>query len=168
MDELKQIDHRLLGELLKDSIRSDRELAKILGVSQPTVTRRRANIEKTLTDGYTVIPKLNELGFEIVAFTFIKHQLKLAKAQDRDEAYRRVKEWMMKQPNIILAIEGQGMGWDGILISFHKNYSDFTEFIKEHNNVFSDLLLDAQSFISSTSPKTTRKPFHLKYLAPIV
>jgi DNA-binding Lrp family transcriptional regulator len=168
MDELKPIDHKLLGELLKNSNRSDRELAKILGVSQPTVTRKRANIEKNLTDGYTVIPKLNELGFEIVAFTFVKHHIKLARVQDREEAYGKVKEWMMKQPNVILAIEGQGMGWDGVLISFHKNYSDFTEFIKEHNNVFSDLLLDTQSFISSTSPKTTRKPFHLKYLASIV
>ena len=168
MDTRKPIYNRLLAELLKDSNRSDRELAKILGVSQPTITRKRKQLEDHMIDGYTVVPRWQEFGFEIVAFTFIKHQLKLAKAQDRDEAYRRVKEWMMKQPNIILAIEGQGMGWDGILISFHKNYSDFTEFIKEHNNVFSDLLLDAQSFISSTSPKTTRKPFHLKYLAPIV
>ena len=36
----------LLLELLKDSKRSDRELAKILGVSQPTITRLRHKLEK--------------------------------------------------------------------------------------------------------------------------
>ena len=34
----------LLLELLKDSKRSDRELAKVLGVSQPTVTRMRQRL----------------------------------------------------------------------------------------------------------------------------
>ena len=34
----------LLLEFLKDSKRSDRELAKVLGVSQPTVTRMRQRL----------------------------------------------------------------------------------------------------------------------------
>jgi len=168
MSRRKPIDAKLLAELLKDSHRSDRELAKTLGVSQPTVTRKRTDIEKRAIDGYTVIPKWEEFGFEIVAINFVKHHVKVAKAEDREQAYSRVKEWMMKKPNVILAMEGQGMGWDGVFVSFHKNYSDFTEFIKEHNSVFSDLLLDTQSFISSISPATTRKPFHLKYLAPLL
>ncbi len=41
MKELKPIDYKILFELMKDSHRSDRQLAKALGVSQPTVTRRR-------------------------------------------------------------------------------------------------------------------------------
>jgi len=57
------------------------------------------------------------------------------------------------------------MGWDGIIISFHKNYSDFTEFMKKHNSELSDLLIDSQSFISNIEPTTVRKPFHLKYLS---
>jgi DNA-binding Lrp family transcriptional regulator len=168
MSKRKPIDNSLLAELLKDSHRSDRELAKTLGVSQPTVTRRRADIERHLIDGYTVIPIWEKLGFEIVAFTFVKHRIKYAKAKEREEAFRKVNEWMTKQPNVVLAIEGQGMGWDGIFISFHKNYSDFTEFITEHNSEFSDLLMDSQSFVSTISLKTTRKPFHLKYLAPLL
>ena len=46
MKELKPIDYKLLFELMKNSHRSDRQLAKALGVSQPTVTRRRAMLEK--------------------------------------------------------------------------------------------------------------------------
>jgi DNA-binding Lrp family transcriptional regulator len=164
MDELKSIDYKLLRELLKNSRRSDRELAKALGTSQPTVTRRRANIEKNFIDGYTAIPKWEKIGFEIVAFTFVRHNIKYAKPEVRETAFRKVEEWMMKQPNVIFAIEGQGMGWDGICVSVHKSYSDFTEFMKKHNSELSDVLIDSQSFISNIEPTTIRKPFHLKYL----
>jgi DNA-binding Lrp family transcriptional regulator len=164
MDELKSIDYKLLGELLKNSRRSDRELAKALGISQPTVTRRRANIEKNFIDGYTAIPKWEKIGFEIVAFTFVRHNIKYAKLEVRQETFREVEEWMMKQPNVVFAIDGQGMGWDGIFVSFHKNYSDFMEFTNKHNSELSKFLIDSQSFISHISPTTIRKPFHLKYL----
>jgi DNA-binding Lrp family transcriptional regulator len=167
MDELKPIDHKLLGELLKNSHRSDRDLAKALGISQPTVTRKRANIEKNFIDGYTVIPRWEKIGFEIVAFTFVKHNIKYAKAGVREEGFKKVREWMMKQPNVVLAIDGQGMGWDAIFVSFHRNYSDYTEFIQNHNSDFSGFLIDSQSFISNLDPATFKKPFHLKYLAEL-
>lgn len=165
MEKLKTIDYKLLGELMKDSRRSDRQLARSLGVSQPTVTRRRSTIEKNFIDGYTAIPKWEKIGFELVAFSFVKHKIKYAKPEVRAAAFGKVEEWMMKQPNVILAIDGQGMGWDGIFVSFHKSYSDFAEFMRKHNSELSDLLIDSQSFIADINPTTIRKPFHLKYLA---
>ena len=36
---LKDVELKLFSELMKNSRRSDRELAKVIGVSQPTVTR---------------------------------------------------------------------------------------------------------------------------------
>jgi len=168
MDKLKPVDHKILAELLKNSRRSDRELARALGVSQPTVTRRRADIEKNFIDGYTAIPRWDKIGLEIVAFTFVKHNIKYFKPKEREEAFDKVKQWMMKQPNAIFAINGQGMGWDGVVISFHKSYSEFTEFIKKHDSEFSGLLIDRQSFISNVDPTSIRKPFHLKYLSEII
>jgi len=165
MAKLKTIDYKLLWELMKNSRRSDRELAKVLGTSQPTVSRRRIIIEKSFIDGYTAIPKWEKIGFELVAFTFVKHKIKYAKPEVRAAAFKKVEEWMMKQPNVVLAIDGQGMGWDGIFVSFHKNYSDFAEFMRKHNSELSDLLIDSQSFIADINPTTIRKPFHLKYLA---
>ena len=165
MEKLKAIDHRLLWELMKDSRRSDRQLAKALGTSQPTVTRRRTNIEKSFIEGYTAIPKWEKIGFELVAFSLIKHKIKYAKPEVRAAAFRKVEEWMMKQPNVILAIDGQGMGWDGICVSFHKSYSDFAEFMRKHNSELSDFLIESQSFIADINAATIRKPFHLKYLA---
>jgi DNA-binding Lrp family transcriptional regulator len=165
MEKLKTIDYKLLWELMKNSRRSDRELAKSLGISQPTVSRRRMIIEKRFIDGYTAIPKWEKIGFELVAFGFVKHKIKYAKPEVRKEAFRKVEEWMMKQPNVIFAMDGQGMGWDGIFVSFHKSYSDFAEFMRKHNSELSDLLIDSQSFIADIGSTTTRKPFHLKYLA---
>jgi DNA-binding Lrp family transcriptional regulator len=165
MEKLKTIDYKLLWELMKDSRRSDRQLAKVLGTSQPTVTRRRANLEKSYLEGYTAIPKWEKIGFELAAFTFIKHKIKYAKPGVREATFRKVEEWMMKQPNVILAIDGQGMGWDGIFVSFHKSYSDFAEFMRKHDSELSDSLIDSQSFIADINPTTIRKPFHLKYLA---
>ena len=168
MDNLKPTDQKILRELLKNSRKSDRELAKELGVSQPTVSRRRAYLEKNFIDGYTTIPKWEKIGFEIVAFTFVKHNIKYFKPKEREEAFGKVKEWMMKQPNAIFAMAGQGIGWDGVIISFHRSYSNFIEFIKKHNSDFSEFLIDSQSFISNMDPANIRKPFHLKYLSEII
>jgi DNA-binding Lrp family transcriptional regulator len=164
MAKLKTIDYKLLWELMKNSRRSDRELAKVLGTSQPTVSRRRIIIEKNFIDGYTAIPKWEKIGFELVAFTFVKHKIKYAKPEVREAGFRKVEEWMMEQPNVILAIDGQGMGWDGVCVSFHRGYSDFTEFMRKHNSELSELLIETQSFIADINPTTIRKPFHLKYL----
>ena len=165
MTKLKTVDYELLWELMKNSRRSDRQLAKDMGVSQPTISRRRILIEKSLIDGYTVIPRWEEIGFELVAFTFVKHKIKFAKPEVREKSFKKVEEWMMKQPNVILAIDGQGMGWDGVFVSFHKSYSDFAEFMRKHNSELSDFLIESQSFIADINPTTIRKPFHLKYLA---
>lgn len=168
MDKMKSTDNKILRELLKDCRRSDRELGKAAGISQPTVGRRRAYIEKNFIDGYTAIPKWEKIGFEIVAITFTKHNIKFFKPKERDEAYGKVKEWMMKQPNVVFAAGGQGIGWDGVIISFHKSYSDYTEFIRKHDSEFSGLLIDCQSFVSNIGPETIRKPFHLKYLSETI
>jgi len=61
MKELKPLDCELLFELIKNSRISERALAKVLKTSQPTITRRRARLEKDFIDGYTAIPKWNKI-----------------------------------------------------------------------------------------------------------
>ena len=63
----------LLLELLKDSKRSDRELAKVLDVSQPTVSRMRSRrVKEGVIREFTVIPDFVKLGYEIMAITCVK------------------------------------------------------------------------------------------------
>ena len=43
---MKDVELKLISELMKNSRRSDRELAKTIGVSQPTVSRLIRKLEK--------------------------------------------------------------------------------------------------------------------------
>jgi len=164
MKELKPIDYKLLFELMKDSHRSDRQLAKALGVSQPTVTRRRTMLEENVIEGYTVIPKFGQIGFEMVAFTFLKSKLKHKTGEEKDEALKKLKEWYMKQPNVVLVLDGRGMGWDAVCVSLHESYSDFAEFMRTHDSELSDLIIESQTFHADLNPGVIIKPFNLKYL----
>lgn len=165
MKELKPIDYKLLFELMKDSHRSDRQLAKALGVSQPTVTRRRSMLEKSYIDGYTIIPKFGQIGFEIAAFTFLKSKLKQKTGKEQDEALKKMKDWYMNQPNVVLVQDGRGMGWDAICISLHQSFSDFAAFIRAQDSELSEWIIENQTFHADLKPGIAIKPFHLKYLA---
>jgi len=64
---LKAVELRLVAELLKNSRRSDRELAKALGVSQPTVSRTMKKLEEQgVIKEYTIVPDFSKLGFQIM------------------------------------------------------------------------------------------------------
>ncbi|HUT17170.1 MAG TPA: Lrp/AsnC family transcriptional regulator [Acidobacteriota bacterium] len=165
MKELKPIDYKLLFELMKDSHRSDRQLAKALGISQPTVTRRRAMLEKNYIEGYTIIPKFGQIGFEIAAFTFLKSKLKQKTGKEKDETLKKLKEWYMNQPNVVLVQDGRGMGWDAICISLHQSFSDFAAFIRAQDSELSEWIIESQTFHADLKPGIAIKPFHLKYLA---
>jgi len=165
MKELKPIDYKILFELMKDSHRSDRQLAKSLGVSQPTVTRRRAMLEDNFIEGYTVIPKFGQIGFEIAAFTFLKSKLKFKTGDEKTEALKKMKEWYLKQPNVIMVLDGRGMGWDAVCISLHENFSNFAEFIRAHDSELSEWVVESQTFHADLKTGIVIKPFHLKYLA---
>jgi DNA-binding Lrp family transcriptional regulator len=165
MKELKPLDYQLLFELMKDSHRSDRQLAKALGISQPTVTRRRAMLEDSTIEGYTVIPKFGQIGFELAAFTFMKTKLNHKKGAEKEQALGKLKEWYLKQPNVVGVLDGQGMGWDAVCISLHENYTGFADFLRSQASELSDIIVDSQSFQADLKPGQLIKPFHLKYLA---
>lgn len=165
MKELKPLDYQLLFELMKDSHRSDRQLAKALGISQPTVTRRRAMLEDSTIEGYTVIPKFGQIGFEIAAFTFMKTKLNHKKGTEKEEAFNRLKEWYLKQPNVVAVMSGQGMGWDAVCVSLHENYTSFADFLRNQESELSDDIIETQSFQADLKPGVLIKPFHLRYLA---
>jgi len=165
MKELKPIDYKILFELMKDSHRSDRQLAKALGVSQPTVTRRRAMLEENFIEGYTVIPKFGQIGFEIAAFTFLKSKLKSITGEEKKEALQKMKDWYLKQPNVILVLDGRGMGWDAVCMSLHEDFSSFSEFIRAHDSELSEWVTESQTFCADLKAGIAIKPFHLKYLA---
>jgi len=160
----KKVVQQLLVELLKGSKRSDRELAKVLGVSQPTVTRMRKKLEETAIAEYTIIPNWGALGFELMAVTFVNIRGKSKSMEEQKNTIEKCKKWMMDHPNIIFAADGTGMGMDGMMISFHKDYTDYSKFITEHRVEWAETLADVKSFIVSVKGGEILKSFSLKYL----
>jgi DNA-binding Lrp family transcriptional regulator len=93
MRRLKEIDNKIISELLKNSKQSDRALAHRLGVSQPTVSRRRLMLEKTAIDTYTLIPKWDQLGYEILAINFVKIKQEIAAGEKYKAVRERATKW---------------------------------------------------------------------------
>ena len=148
---------KLLFELMKNAKRSDREIAKIIGVSQPTITRMRQRLEKTAIVDYTVIPDWTELGFEILAQTLVN-------TKGLPEVSEKLKNWVLNNSNVVFAAEGSGMNMDYSILSFHKNYSGYSNFINNLKATIAENLQDIQSFLISTGKERTIKPLSLKYL----
>lgn len=165
MAKLKDTDFKILFELMKNSKISDRELARIVGVSQPTASRKRARLEREVIDGYTAFPKWDKLGYEILAFTLVKSPFKFGSKEKRESARSRAEEWMAKHPNVIMGSGCRGMGMTGIMISLHKNYSELDEFLINHKEQLGDLLEEVQTVVVNLSGKAIYRPLHLRYLA---
>jgi DNA-binding Lrp family transcriptional regulator len=165
MENLKPIDYELLWELVRNSRRSDRELAKVLGISQPTVTRRRTVLERELIDGYTTTPKWEKLGFEILAMTFVKIRSEIAAKKEYEATRKKGLEWLMKQPKIIMAGACRGPGVDSFMISMHKSYSDYDDFIRSYRLELGEFANDIQSFLVNLAGTELLKPLSFKYLA---
>jgi DNA-binding Lrp family transcriptional regulator len=160
---MKKIDLKILSELMKNSKVSDRELAKKIGVSQPTVTRRRTRLEKEVIEGYTAIPKWNEIGYEILAITLIK-AIKIFYSGKYADVRKQGLEWLTIRPNVIMAGACEGMGMNVFIISLHKDYSDYSEFMLKHRLEMGEFIDDVQTILVDLKTTERLKPLHLKYL----
>jgi DNA-binding Lrp family transcriptional regulator len=127
--ELKQLDFQILSELMKNAKMSDRELSRKLGFSQATVSRRRAKLERNrIIKEYTFLPDFPKLGYHIMAITLLKYETNIDRAQVL-EARKNAKEIVKASPfEMIMAERGIGMDYDGVTISFHKDYAAFVAF----------------------------------------
>jgi len=163
MESLKDVDLKILFQLMKDSRISDRQLAKRIGISQPTVTRRRTKLENNAIDGYTAIPKWDRLGYGILAITLIK-ALHIFSAKKCLDIRKRGLQWLNTQPNVIMAGPCEGMGVNAFIISVHRDFSDHSDFMLKLRLEMAEFIDDAQTVLVDLKGKERMKPLHLKYL----
>lgn len=142
MPKQKMID--LLYELMKNSKRSDREIAKVVEVSQPTITRMRKSLEKTeYIREYTIIPVLGKLGFEILALNFLSTSTK-------PKDVKEMQEWISESQKIIFTSLGEGLnGKTVLLVSIHRDFTDFSEFTRELRGILGLETSSIESFLVS-------------------
>jgi len=156
----KELHKELVRELLKNAKRSDRELAKVLKVSQSTITRTRHKLERNGTiQDYTIIPDFKKMGFEILALTFVKMRSEILTPEAMEEA----KKYAAKFPNAIFASTGEGLGMTGVIISFHPNYNDYHRKLNLLRVDWKDFTEDVQSFVVSIREGEFKR-FSLVYL----
>jgi len=164
---VKDVELKLISELMKNSRRSDRELAKAIRVSQPTVSRMIRKLEKEgILKEYTAIPNFSKLGFEIMTITLVG--LKKEPTEEELKEMGRVGKEIGKANPIalLLGMDGMGLGFSRVFVSFHENYSSY---VKLRNLVKANArLINAdrvESFIVSLSSGEPFQPLTLSTIA---
>jgi DNA-binding Lrp family transcriptional regulator len=150
--------NQILQELIKNSKRSDRELAKVIGISQPTATRLRNQLEKEGNiQEYTIIPNLTKMGYSIMAIFCIKY-----KAHLKEKVKDMTSDAAIEHPSTVFASRAQGMGKNAISISLFKNYKEYADYI---NNLakWDDIVEEWSSMLVDLKGPIL-KPFSLRYL----
>ena len=126
---MKDVELKLISELLKNCRRSDREISKAIDVSQPTVSRTLKKLEKEgYIKEYTVIPDFKKLGLSLLSFSFTK--LKQGVSEEVVEKKRKEMYELLKKEPIpeILHMSGMGLGAERVLVALHTDYSSYTLF----------------------------------------
>ncbi len=125
---MKEIELKLISELMKNSRRSDRELAKAVGSSQPTVSRTIKRLEKEgYIKEYTIMPDFKKLGYQIMGITLIsrsepKSQEKLAEIRKATTELEKISPHAS-----LVAVSGVGLRKDTLFVTFYKSYSAYLE-----------------------------------------
>jgi DNA-binding Lrp family transcriptional regulator len=157
---LKDIELKLISELIKNSRRSDREIAKAIGISQPTVSRMRVSLEKQGLIDYSAVPDLAKLGFEIISVILGKRDY----TKQPEINVQKIRDFVKRYPNIIFVASGSGLGRDRIMISIHRNYSEYSKFMQETRNEWAGIV-DVDCFLISLTGKDVVHPLSLKPFA---
>jgi DNA-binding Lrp family transcriptional regulator len=160
MSKVKRDNLRLLFALIKQANRSDRELAKALKLSQPTISRKKKSLENEgFIAEYTVVPDLSKMGYDFIAFTFLSF------SEDRPELFEKAREWTSRKPCVIYATNGEGLRMNSVMVSVHSNYAGYSKLITELRRDWQPNLKETQTFIVSLArPDILIKPFSFRYL----
>ena len=119
---LDDIDRRLLRELLKDSKRSYRELAKSIGVSAATVINHIQRLESAgVITGYTVRLDHERIGYELTVIT----EITVSKGK-----LLETEEEIAKIPNVCAVYDVTGQT-DAMIIAKFKSRRSLSDFTKK-------------------------------------
>jgi len=163
---VKEFERKLLSELMKNSRRSDRELAKAIGTSQPTTTRLRTKLEKEgYIKEYTVIPRFSKIGYHILAFSFLKVETPITD-KELEKLKAIIPEKLAEKPSgIVLVKPCMGGPFDTVMVSFHQDYASFDNFrVALKNNTVINII-DLIVFLVNLDEENQFLPLTLSLLA---
>lgn len=145
---LKKREKEVFVQLLADARMPDKHIAKLLATTQPTVTRIRQKLEKTgYIKGYRPIIDLQKLGIGILALTLFR----IADFSKTEEIKKNVIPDLRRMPEVILVAEGEGMGKTSVIVSMHKDFPDFEEWMIALRKKYGKYMEEEEQFFFSTS-----------------
>jgi DNA-binding Lrp family transcriptional regulator len=163
---MKEVERKLISELMKNSRRSDRQLARAVGVSQPTVSRLIKKLEKQgYIREYTMIPDFRKLGYQLLGLTLVR--LKRVLTPDQVEKARELTRQKLKESRFanIMFERGMGLGGDGVLVTLYEDYASYAEQkieMKQHPFIE---VTEVDSFITSLDDKVRYLPLTMSAVA---
>lgn len=162
---LREVELRLIAELMKNSRRSDRELAKAVGASQPTVTRTRIRLEREgYLKEYTVLPDFRKIGFELLSLTFLKSRPVMS-AEDVEEMRKTSLEIARTTEfDFVMNERGIGLGFEAVLVTFHRDYASYNKF-RNQLRTYDFLDSHIESFLISLEDEVRYLPLTFSVLA---
>jgi len=163
---LKEAELKLIAELMKNSRRSDRELAKATGLSQPTVSRLRTKLEREgYIKEYTAIPDFEKLGYELMGITFLKLR-KTLEPEQIEEARQIAKEKLEKSHfGIIMLERGLGLKYDGVVVALCEDYANYLEHVNALKQFPYFEISAIESFLINLKDTVHYRPLTFKALA---
>jgi DNA-binding Lrp family transcriptional regulator len=166
---MKEVELKLVAELMKNSRRSDRELAKAIGVSQPTVSRLIKKLEKEgLIKEYTMIPDFAKLGHNMLGLTFVRLKKTLSSEEIEKAREFARRETAESRFPIVMLERGWGLGYDGVIVSLYKDYSSYARYrsiLKKYPFLESSAM---DSFLINLLDTVRYLPFSLKKYADLL
>jgi len=163
---IKDVEWKLLSELMRNSRRSDRELAKTIGVSQPTISRLVKRLEKEgFIREYTMIPCFHKIGYHLLALTFVRLARNVGYDQ-LEKAMKAAAEKLRQSPfGFLLFKTGMGLGYDAVLISFHEDYASFDSLRSEMKKSTDTGSVQMEAFLTNLDDETRYVPLTFSMLA---
>jgi DNA-binding Lrp family transcriptional regulator len=163
---MKDAKLRLVSELMKNSRRSDRELAKAIGVSQPTVSRMINKLEKEgIIEEYTMIPDFAQLGYNLIAVIFFGKQENM-KEEERIALREAAAEMEKKTPHAtMMVVNGIGLNKGRMIIIFYKDFSSYAEDLKVIKNLPHSDPGEIESFLIDLNDERNFRTLSMKEVA---
>ncbi len=162
---LRDIELRIIAELMKNSRRSDREISRALRTSQPRVSRLIKKLEKEgYIKEYTMIPDFKRLGYQIMDFSMFTL---LATNEEQQVELKRAASKMDREStfaNMIVA-RGLGMGKNRVFVTFFRDYDEYTRNMKEVKNLPNVNIDSLESYLVDLTDDFSYRILSMKQIA---